>query len=614
MLKNKRGQVTLFIIIAIVIVGAALTIIFIPKGQVTAIPSKLQPVETSYLNCIQEKTQDAIILAETQGGYISLPEFEQGSQYKQFTNYYNFLGTAIPYWYYVSGNNIQKEQVPSKEIIQQQISNYVKEKISECEDFSDFESGGFNIEVSETNPSVKTIINNNEVEITVSKPITISFQDAKSTVSSHKTNVNSNLGLLYQDALKIYNYEQEKAFLENYTIDTLYLNAPVTGIELSCAPKTWLISQVSSDLKKALAVNIAQIKVKGTYYDLNSELNKYFVVNTGDTFSEQVNFIASEPYRLEIWPSENELLVASPIGIQQGLSLMGFCYVPYHFVYDVDYPVLVQVSKDNEIFQFPFAVVIDKTVPRKAELGETETPAIDICSFKGMGGTVYTYDDETNLPIKSEISFQCFDQICSEGTTETNNNKEYLNALFPQCLNGFIIAESEGYAQAKVKISTNEPFSSSIYLKKLKKLTAEVNIDSDESAIITFSSPEHSTTLFYPTQREIELISGVYNVTAQAFKERTIKLNSETGEQCIKTPDWMGILHEECFTMNIPEQTLTSVVFGGGSAIFSPTSEELSDSSKLKITIEKLNIPTTLSELEDVYSTIAISDVGLDLQ
>ena len=74
----------------------------------------------------------------------------------------------------------------------------------------------------------------------------------------------------------------------------------------------------------------------------------------------------SWPTRIEIWPAENSLLVAEPIGLEQGLGILGFCYVPYHFVYDFSYPVMIQLFSGDEMFQFPVVVSIDKNKPRLA--------------------------------------------------------------------------------------------------------------------------------------------------------------------------------------------------------------------------------------------------------
>jgi hypothetical protein len=609
-MQQKKAQLTTFIIIAIVVIAAALFSYFVIFRAPSALPAKLQPVEAYYLDCVSEKTQDALRLAGMQGGYLEMPEFEAGSEYKQFSNYYMFLGSAIPYWYYVSGSNIQKEQVPSKEEIENQISKYLKEEVEKCT-LESFVSQGYVIEMSPV-VGVSTTIKDSSVDVTVNQQIKIEFGDIKATVSNHKATVKSSLGGLYKEAVEIYNYEKETAFLENYTIDTLYLNAPVTGIEIQCAPEVWLKSEVKNDLKEAIAANIGQIKIKGDYYRLASSLHNYFIVDTGKNMGDNVNFLATEPYRIEIWPSEDGTLRADPVGTQPGLSIMGFCYVPYHFVYDIDFPVLVQLSRGDEIFQFPFAVVIDKTVPRKAELGETDEIDVEICDYKGAVGTVYTYDQNNNA-LESKVSYKCINQVCPIGMTTVSGNDAVLVGKFPQCLNGFVIAEAPGYAKAKVQVSTNKPFSTSVYLQQVKRFNVNINLASNEEAIVMFSSPEHSTTLFYPTQKQVELTSTVYEVTAQVFKDKTISLGSGTSERCVSVPDWLGIMHEQCYEFELPQQTLTSVMFGGGSATFAPSASEIASSSRVNIHIPTVDVPSNLQELQDVYSTIAISELQLSL-
>lgn len=609
-MQRKKAQVTIFIIIAILLTAVALFSYFIFISKPSTIPAQIQPIERYYLDCINEKAEETVALAGMQGGYLEMPEFKPGSEYKQFSNYYMFLGAEIPYWYYVSGNNIQTEQVPTKEEIEKQISNYLKQEIRECS-LDHFEDEGFIIQES-SNMGISTTIKESSIDIVVNKEIKIEYGDVKATISSHKTTIKSSFGSLYEEALDIYKFEKNSAFLENYTIDTLYLNAPVTGIDISCAPKVWVKEQVRQDLKNSIAANLAQVKLKGTYYNLASSLNKYFVVDTGKTIKENINFLASEPYRIEIWPSEDAFLVAEPVGLQPGLNLMGFCYVPYHFVYDIDFPVLIQLSKDDEIFQFPMAIVIDKTVPRKAETGETGEFEINICNYAGSVGTVYTYNQD-NSPLEAKISFKCLNQVCPIGITKKSQDKSSITSQFPQCLNGFVIAESPGYAKTKTQISSNSPFTTSLYLTQLKKFNVNLNIKADETAIITFSSDEHSTTLFYPEQKEIELTSTAYQVTAQVFKQKNLQIGTIAGETCINVPDWLGIPHEECYNVEIPQQQITDVLFGGGITEFAPTSQEIKSKSILSIKIPTTEVPSTLEELQDVYSLIEISELELAL-
>jgi hypothetical protein len=99
---GKRGQLTIFIIVAIVLV-VAVAIFFIFRGSLikSEIPKDMDPLYTSFLGCIEEDTMTGIDLAETQGGYVYIPELELGSSYMPFSSQLNFLGNPVPYWYYV---------------------------------------------------------------------------------------------------------------------------------------------------------------------------------------------------------------------------------------------------------------------------------------------------------------------------------------------------------------------------------------------------------------------------------------------------------------------------------------------------------------------------------
>ena len=114
----KRGQVTIFVIIAVLIV-ASFFAYFIFRGETEpqVDSSGIQMIEESFLVCLKEDVLTGISVLESQGGYIALPEFEPGSDFMPFSSQLDFLGNPIPYWYYVSQNNFKREQIPSKEMM-----------------------------------------------------------------------------------------------------------------------------------------------------------------------------------------------------------------------------------------------------------------------------------------------------------------------------------------------------------------------------------------------------------------------------------------------------------------------------------------------------------------
>ncbi|KKL71390.1 hypothetical protein LCGC14_2095370, partial [marine sediment metagenome] len=150
-------------IIAIIIVGT-IVVFFVFRDSLifTQIPAEIEPVYTTFLSCLEEDALVGINVLESQAGYIEIPDFEPGSRYMPFSSQLDFLGNPIPYWYYVSGNNIQKEQIPSKNNMEEQLGDFIEEKISNCR-FDEYYEQGFEITFEES--EIDVIINDNVVKL-----------------------------------------------------------------------------------------------------------------------------------------------------------------------------------------------------------------------------------------------------------------------------------------------------------------------------------------------------------------------------------------------------------------------------------------------------------------
>jgi len=155
----KRGQVTIFIIIAIILV-ASIAGFFLFRQQL-GLEDLLTPEDDSiYLfveSCIEEIGKDAIYHITQNGGYFLPTEFSTSE--------------GIPY-YYSNGKNY----MPSKEDIEKEISYYINQMLFFCtKNFVDFSN--FNITQGEI--KTETEIKDEEVVLNVEYPISVS--DGKST-------------------------------------------------------------------------------------------------------------------------------------------------------------------------------------------------------------------------------------------------------------------------------------------------------------------------------------------------------------------------------------------------------------------------------------------------
>ncbi len=608
---SKRAQVTIFIIIAVFVV-AAVALFFLFRNSIISsnqIPPDFQATYNTFLSCIQENAQTGINVLESQGGYIYLPQFKPGSTYMPFSSQLNFVGNPIPYWFYVSGNNIAQMQVPNKTFMEDQLAQFIDSKIKDC-NFGSYANQNFQITLSGT-PSSSVTINPSSVSVNLRMDLTIKKGNETATVRTHKVDVNSELGNLFKTAQQVYNYEQTTFFLENYTIDTLRNYAPVDGVNLTCSPQIWNGNTVVSNLKEAIQNNIESIK-SGQ--------------NTSDYFTmklpvQGVRFITSQdwPSTYEINPTEGDFLIAKPIGNQPGLGILGFCFVPYHFVYSIKYPVLAVVQSGKEIFQFPMAVIVQGNKARIALNTTSSPPAeVDLCNQGTQKVVVNVFDSNSN-PVNANISYECVGETCKVGSTQNG----VLDGNFPQCANGYIMVSAPGYNTGKYQFSTTESGSISIALNRVYNMSVDLQLDgkpyNGNAIIIMNSSDGQSNTIIYPQQRSINLSEGEYTVQVYIYENSSVTVASSTQQKCVNVPasgiaGSLGVTTQQCFNINIPSQVISNALAGGGQSEYYAVDSNLQNSNRIVINAPSLPKPTSITQLQSNYVLFQGKTLSINLQ
>ena len=188
---NKQGQVTIFIIIAVIIIAAVAAFFIFRSSFITPpISANLEPVYNAFLACLEENTFEGVSTLEAQGGYIELPEFESGNAHMPFSSQLNFLGNPIPYWYYVSANNIQKEQVPSINSMEEQLGDYIEREVGDCILDAYFEQG-FAIDIGA--PEADVSIRQGEVEVDLDMDLAIEKAEESAVVKRHNIIIKTKL-------------------------------------------------------------------------------------------------------------------------------------------------------------------------------------------------------------------------------------------------------------------------------------------------------------------------------------------------------------------------------------------------------------------------------------
>jgi len=158
-MNKKRGQVTLFIILGIVLVLIVVLALFVRKIIVqeeppepvitTDVPAEIKPVQEFTEQCVYSVAKEGLIRLGQQGGYINttiygiipnnlMPTSANGIEFAPDS------GLVIPYWYYMKSPNtcqggcmFDSKKPPlyrrdGDKSVESQMDLYILENLPEC--------------------------------------------------------------------------------------------------------------------------------------------------------------------------------------------------------------------------------------------------------------------------------------------------------------------------------------------------------------------------------------------------------------------------------------------------------------------------------------------------
>lgn len=192
---SKRGQVTTFIILGILILVIVIGILYTQdvflKGKLrlgiqeaVVLPPQIQKINNFVEESIGSVGEEALYILGQQGGYIEPTELST-----------DYTVHNIAYFIYK-----EKNTMPEKSIIEKEISSYISDELPyKTKFFSDFPS--FDIETGEI--KVETRIIKNEINFEVEWPLLIKKDESTYELSNFKTSIPSRLDIIYKLAKDI---------------------------------------------------------------------------------------------------------------------------------------------------------------------------------------------------------------------------------------------------------------------------------------------------------------------------------------------------------------------------------------------------------------------------
>ncbi len=159
---NSFGQVSVFVILAIVIIVAGGIAYYISKtssgfdkrfSSDAAVQEKFDLLKDSILDCVDLTETESLNTIGIQGGYYDKPE-----------KYFDLEWAFIPYYYYEGIS-----MAPGKIKVQGELAKFVNDNLPVC--FEGIDKGDFSIDYKTPKTSVK--INTNDVKFDIELPISI---------------------------------------------------------------------------------------------------------------------------------------------------------------------------------------------------------------------------------------------------------------------------------------------------------------------------------------------------------------------------------------------------------------------------------------------------------
>lgn len=638
----KKGQISLFIIIGIVII-AIIGLIFFVRSQILSsnlstqaqsietVPQELRPVKQAIDNCVNQVSSEGLSLIGFQGGYYNIPKdtLSRGL-YNEFSNSLEVLsGLNTAYWFYETNNGLQKLNIPSKDDIKSNINNYVTDNIDSCisSELESLRSQGFEIN-AKGSLKVTSNLQDQYVEILVNYPLDVNYKGTGKIITNYYAKLNDPLSELYDMSVNVINTQNSAYYLENITLDILevYNDIPFADQNVDCVPKVWLAQDIKNNLKRHISDNMKAVTIKNS---ASYSSNPYYQLQLSKSYSDvdaKFNYQDNWNIDVEIDGGKDVLKEDNVVSSNNPATklLAGIlCLNSYQFIYDIKYPVLVQLTKNGYTLQFATMVIIKNNQPKVNRLGFSDLPENDkaFCKATPYNSTIVVNNFETGAALENaDISVKCITTSCPLGKTSFDGIQNSLTTSIPSCVNAEISATKEGFNDNSIITDTNNPLSLSIQLKPKHKLKLNIqvidngeirNLKSDEDVLIQFTqSNDNYFALADKSSGSIDLIQGQYNINSYlTVNSNNITIQGTTAQKCVDVPKsgilgLFGLKNRQCFTANIDPVNVDQVLSGGDNFNYNLASSDLSSSDELIIYVTKNPTPTNVDELKSITDII----------
>ena len=667
--KSRKAQVTLFVIIGIFILTVSGILFYMRSAKlpleqerqviVESIPTMFLSVNNFVESCIREEAVKALTKMGETGGFVDIEEqgitaaagptssaavqFLPGSLMK--TAYWHYLEsdnscTSNCKFVLLPENKLSLYKKTGKVSIESQLNDYINDNIDSCINFEEFRKQGFEFEVKEE-PKAEVVIRDSDVVVVLDYPINVKRAGAEKELSRFIAQVPVNIKSVYELGSTIASLQSEYRYLERGTLNLVTAFSgldneklpPMSASSFNIGPGvTWRLSDVEDDVGGILTSYTSLLQTQGTH---NYNLMPASAGSLADSLYNKGMIIPMDKFYPELsvnfdyvgWPLYFKLNcpggICRPESVTANiLSLIGF--KKYSFVYDLSYPVMVEIRDDKALngkgytFRFFLESNIRRNEPMEQNYLSMTGAAVNDVSMlcdenKRNSGNIAANvkDGMTGQPLDDVlVSFACTGETCLIGSTDDEGK---LESGFPVCIGGVVTFAKDEYPVSSMPLNTEldkddsilqvlEPFREKevvVMKKRMAKQNDEwvfsdnpVYLYDKEQVMMTFTKKtklgeqKYTTMLLYNQsdvlENKIKLVPGEYDVNINLMQYEEIVVPG--GEFCYCSgTDVEVIACEAAKLVGIEPETCEEVQ----NVVFNETNPYPSGGLDLKINIGK---------------------------
>jgi hypothetical protein len=524
----KRGQITIFVILGLVLLLIAGIVILLPEKTPQVPQSQDATLVTNIVQqCLAQIGEQSIRTVSSTGGYAETSTLKDLPTAD--TEVVTLAPEKIPLWHEIHtckeiAAGCIGDHRPSlcakddarcpvhyqgeKQSIQENIEKLVERNIDAC--LSNF-AGAPQLQVTTTKkPRAHALIRDQDVVLSIDYPMEVHTSSETFPLQTFSTTLDVRLPQMYTLAYMIQATERSTSFVEEIFLHLLSIYnynyeqplPPFRDIQFQGAQRIWKTTQAKQLIEQGLLPYMDFIQIMNaeeSYIPLeNPDVNEsvapyangiyeYMSIKLNDTtYPLAVRFeYPRTPMHLDI--NGKQLLKPRVMPDTGVLKLLGLKVYDYRFRYSASFPMLIRVSDasafSNRGLDFNFGIEANVRNNHPLNVSQPITnidfapTTLDLAGDAQLVDRVYTIavnDRYTGKPLRDvSIAYACGLEYA---LGQTNSDGAWSGKL-PYCISGgFVLASKEGYATFGVErnSATDTQTAVAIELWQLQPVTLNV--------------------------------------------------------------------------------------------------------------------------------------------